>query len=61
MGESRQAEDSVLAELQEKFEVCTYISPSPQVPGYQLAMTRDFQYDFLFLDKFLLSSPQESE
>ena len=34
VGESRQAEDSVLAELQEKFEVCTYISPSPQVPGY---------------------------
>ena len=45
VGESRQAEDSVLAELQEKFEVCMYISPSPQVPGYQPAMTRDFQCD----------------
>ena len=43
VGESRQAEDIVLAELQEKFEVCMYISPSPQVPGYQPVMTRDFQ------------------
>ena len=44
VGESRQAEDSVLAELQEKFEVCMYISPSPQVPSYQPVMTRDFQF-----------------
>ena len=47
VGESRQAEDNVLAELQEKFEVHIYIYPSPQVPGCQPAMTRDFQYDLL--------------
>ena len=42
IGEHRQAEDSVIAELQDKFEVWMYFSPSPQVPGYPRAMTRDF-------------------
>ena len=42
ISEHRKAEDSVLVELQDKFEVCAYSSSSPQVPSFRLAVTRDF-------------------